>query len=185
MNSRTRFLITVAFVCHLLLAPALVTSQLLSATSQPLPDAPSSLTGDEVTIRAISQEKVGPVFKLHGQAEIHYRTYILYADEVTYDSSSGEAKADGHVVLDGGPNDEHIEASHAVYNIRKETGHFEDVTGTTGIKVRGSRTSLTSSNPFVFTGKVVDKTAPDHYIVTDGTVTTCELPRPKWVFDAR
>jgi len=185
MNSRTRFLITVAFVCHLLLAPALVTSQLLSATSQPLPDAPSSLTGDEVTIRAISQEKIGPVFKLHGQAEIHYRTYILYADEVTYDSSSGEAKADGHVVLDGGPNDEHIEASHAVYNIRKETGHFENVTGTTGIKVRGSRTALTSSNPFVFTGKVVDKTAPDHYIVTDGTVTTCELPRPKWVFDAR
>ncbi|HZQ67015.1 MAG TPA: LPS assembly protein LptD [Terriglobales bacterium] len=185
MNSRTRFLITVALVCHLLLAPSLVTSQLLSGNSQQFPDAPSSVSGDEVTIRAISQERVGPVFKLHGQGEIHYRTYILYADEVTYDSSTGDATADGHVVLDGGPSDEHIEASHAAYNIRKETGHFENVTGTVGIKVRGPRTTLTSSNPFVFTGKVVDKTAPDRYLVIDGTVTTCELPRPKWVFNAR
>ena len=185
MNSRTRFLITVAFVCHLLLAPALVTSQLLSENSQKIPDAPSSVVGDEVLIRALSQEKDGPIFKLHGQVEIRYRNYILYTDEASYDSSTGEVKADGHVVLDGGPNDEHIEASHATYNIRKETGHFENVVGTTGIKARGPRTTLTSSNPFAFTGKVVDKPAPDHYVVTDGTVTTCELPRPKWVFDAR
>ena len=33
MSSRTRFLITAAFVCHLLLAPPLVTSQLLSPAS--------------------------------------------------------------------------------------------------------------------------------------------------------
>jgi len=31
----------------------------------------------------------------------------------------------------------------------------------------------------------VEKTAPDHYIVSEGTVTTCELPRPKWQFYAR
>jgi LPS-assembly protein len=32
---------------------------------------------------------------------------------------------------------------------------------------------------------VVEKTAPHHYVVYDGTITTCELPRPKWVFNAR
>ncbi|MBZ5600445.1 MAG: LPS assembly protein LptD [Acidobacteriia bacterium] len=186
MNSRTRFLITAAFVCHLLLAPALVTSQLLSSSNQPgaLPIAPSAVQGEEVTIRAQEQEKDGPVFKLRGQAEIHYRTYILYADEVTYNSQTGDATADGHAVLDGGPNDEHIEASHALYNIRTETGTFENVVGTIGMRVRGKSLILTSSNPFAFTGKKVVKTGPDHYVVYDGTVTSCELPHPKWEFKA-
>jgi LPS-assembly protein len=43
---------------------------------------------------------------------------------------------------------------------------------------------LTSPNPFAFTGKTVVKTGPDHYLVYDGTITTCELPRPKWQFYA-
>ena len=31
---------------------------------------------------------------------------------------------------------------------------------------------------------MVEKTGPDHYLVYDGTITTCELPRPKWEFNA-
>jgi LPS-assembly protein len=31
----------------------------------------------------------------------------------------------------------------------------------------------------------VEKTSPDHYLVYDGTITTCELPHPKWQFQAR
>ncbi len=138
----------------------------------------------DVTIRALQQEKDGPVFKLRGQAEIHYGTYILYADSVDYNSDTGDSIADGHVVLDGGPNDEHVEATHGTYNIRAETGRFEHVNGTTGMRLRGKRLILTSPNPFAFTGKVVEKTGPDHYVVYDGTITTCELPRPKWEFNA-
>ena len=44
---------------------------------------------------------------------------------------------------------------------------------------------LTTSNPFAFTGKIVEKHGPDHYLVRQGTVTTCELPHPKWRFNAR
>ncbi|OLC98813.1 MAG: hypothetical protein AUH86_04075 [Acidobacteria bacterium 13_1_40CM_4_58_4] len=190
MTSRTRFLITAAFVCHLLLAPSLVTSQLLSpggppVTPQVFPAAPSALKDDEeVTIRALEQEKDGPMFSLRGQAEIHYGTFVLYADKADYNSGTGDVTADGHVVFDGGPNDEHVEASHGTYNIRAETGRFENVTGTTGIRRRGARLILTSSSPLAFTGKVVEKTGPDHYVVYDGTVTTCELPHPKWEFNA-
>jgi LPS-assembly protein len=190
MTSRTRFLITAALVCHLLLAPTIVTSQLLSATGQAatapasLPPAPSAVREQDVTIRALQQEKDGPVFKLRGQAEIHYGTYILYADSIDYNSDTGDAVADSHVVLDGGPSDEHVEASHGTYNVRAETGRFEHVTGTTGMRLRGKRLILTSSNPFAFSGGVVEKTGPDHYVVYDGTITTCELPRPKWEFDA-
>jgi LPS-assembly protein len=31
----------------------------------------------------------------------------------------------------------------------------------------------------------VEKHGPDHYLVRQGTVTTCELPRPKWQFNAQ
>jgi LPS-assembly protein len=189
MTSRTRFLITAAFVCHLLLAPPLVTSQLRSPASvsdgvQDLPNTPSVPREEDVTISAISQEKIGRIYKLHGKAEIHYGVYILHGDEVTYNADTGDSTADGHVVLEGGPNDEHIEASHGTYNVRAESGRFENVTGSIGVQTRGNRLMLTSSNPFFFTGKVVEKTGPDHYMVYDGTVTTCELPHPRWQFNA-
>src|ERR1700733_4525022 len=184
MTSRTRLLITAALVCHLLLAPSVVTSQLRSAASastptQGLPNTPSVSSEEEVTIIANTQEKSGSIYKLHGKAEIHYGVYILRADEVTYNADTGQATADGHVILEGGPNDEHIQASHGTYNVRAESGRFENVTGTIGVRTRGTRLMLTSSNPFFFTGNVVEKTGPDHYMVYDGTVTTCELPHPR------
>ncbi len=190
MIARTRILITAAFVCHLLLAPRLVTSQLLSAPKQDIPapsvppPPPIARPGQDVRIQALEQEKDGPRFKLRGHVEIRYETFTLYADEVTYNSDSGEAAADGHVVLDGGPDDEHIEASDGVYNLRGESGTFHNVIGTLGLRIKGSGTILTSSSPFAIAGKTVQKTGPDHYLVEDGSVTTCELPRPKWTFNA-
>jgi LPS-assembly protein len=192
MSSRTRFLITVSFVCHLILALPLVTSQLLSplaaAQNLPntdLPNTPSSpLREQDVTITALQQEKQGTLYQLHGNAEIHYGTFILRADEVTYNSATGDSKAEGHVMLDGGPNDEHIQASRGTYNLRTEIGKFEHVTGSIGVRLHGRRPMLTSSNPFVFTGATVEKNGPDHYKVYDGIVTTCDLPRPKWEFQA-
>jgi LPS-assembly protein len=178
MISRIRFLITAALLCHVLLAPPLVTSQLHSPASAPVP------RGEEVTIRALHQEKDGPIFKMHGQCEIHYRNMVLWADDATYNSDTGDVVLEGHVILDGGPNDEHIQASHGTYNVQSETGRFYNVIGTIGVRPRVRRYVLTSSNPFAFTGKEVDKTGPDHYIVHDGTVTSCKLPHPKWQFNA-
>jgi LPS-assembly protein len=190
MNARTRFLITAALVCHLLVAPRLVTSQLLAAENvdknaeKAAADYVCPLQNGEDGVCALSQEKDGPVFKLTGQAEVHYGGYILRADEVTYNSDTGDAAADGHVVLDGGINDEHVEASHANYNLRTQSGKFTNVHGTIGLRLRNRRMVLTSSSPFVFSGKLVEKLGPDHYRVYDGTITTCALPRPKWQFNA-
>lgn len=193
MISRTRFLITAACLCHLLPTPGLVTSQLLAAQNRSevaqagVPSSPNPLPREEnVTIVATeSQEKDGPVYKLRGHVEIHYGTYALYADEITFNSDTGEAVGEGHMVLDGGLNDEHIEASHGSYNINSESGKFYDVVGTIGVRFKGTATVLTSASPFAFAGKVVEKTGPDHFIVEDGSVTTCELPHPNWTFNAR
>jgi LPS-assembly protein len=110
---------------------------------------------------------------------------MLKADEATYNSDTKEATATGHFALDGGPNDDHIRASHGTYNLDMETGRFYDVTGTTGLRFTGDRVILTSTAPFAFTGRIVDKTRSDRYLVYDGTITSCALPHPKWEFDAR
>jgi LPS-assembly protein len=197
-------LITALFLCHQIPALSLVTRQLPSETdhaanspAQPKQENAGVSTStacsaqaalqdaDSATICADSQEKIGNTYNLHGNAEIHYRTYVLRADELTYNSDTGAATATGHFRIDGGPNDEHIRASHGTYNVTAETGRFYDVTATTGLTFSGSRTILTSSAPFAFTGKVVEKVGPDHYVVYDGNITTCELPRPKWKFQAR
>jgi LPS-assembly protein len=186
MATRTRFLITSAVLCHLILASRLVTSQLLPANAAP--KAASTQSGRPklpVKITAIHQEKDGAVYKLSGNVEIEYGTYTFSGDEVTYDSDSGDITAEGHLVIEGGPNNEHIEAARGHYNTDHETGHFERVTGTIGLQLRGRQTLPATSNAFFFTGRVVEKTGPDHYVVTDGTVTTCELPHPKWKFYAR
>ncbi len=205
MTLRTRFLITALFLCHQLPASSLVTSRLLAGNSgqtstfaapgveqnseiKPATPCPEQSPADDPhasTICAIEQEKEGDIYKLHGNAEIHYRSYILRADEVVYNSDTGEATASGHFTLDGGPNDDHIKASHGTYNLTAETGKFYDVIGTTGMRLRGNRMILTTTAPFAFTGKIVEKPSSDHYLVYDGTITTCELPHPKWRFQAR
>jgi LPS-assembly protein len=186
MATRTRFLITSAVLCHLILASRLVTSQLLPANAAPKAASTQSARPKlPVKITAIHQEKDGAVYKLSGNVEIEYGTYTFSGDEVTYDSDSGDITAEGHLVIEGGPNNEHIEAARGHYNTDHETGHFERVTGTIGLQLRGRQTLPATSNAFFFTGRVVEKTGPDHYVVTDGTVTTCELPHPKWKFYAR
>ena len=206
MTLRTRFLITTLVLCHQLLASGLVTRQLLSGSDEleapsaqkksssaaPAEDAGTACAQraatqlkDGTIICAIQQEKIGDVYKLHGEAEIHYQDYVLRADEATYDSDSGEATASGHFRLDGGQNDDHIKASRGTYNLTAETGIFYDVTATTGFRFAGNHAILTSTAPFAFTGKHVEKTSPTNYVVYDGTITTCELPHPKWKYEAR
>jgi LPS-assembly protein len=207
--TRNRFLITAAVLCHLLLALPLVTSQLPPANAGSTSPAeasekvrlekssPAQLTpcavaaaaqkekGENVdTICAIEQEEQGSVYQLHGAVEIYYQDYVLRSDEATYNSDTKEVTANGHFALDGGPNDDHIRASHGTYNLTLETGRFYDVTATTGMRFHGNAIILTSTAPFAFTGRIVDKTSPEHYLVYDGTITTCELPHPKWQFDA-
>ena len=204
MTLRNRFFITAALLCHLLLAPPLVTSQLppgdsaaatppagpapeksVTAQTTPCGRAFAEQSDNRSTVCAIEQERDGDVYKLHGAVEIYYESYVLRSDEATFNSDTNEASATGHFALDGGPNDDHIRASHGTYNFALETGKFYDVTGPTGLIFRANRPVLTSTVPFAFTGKVVDKIGPTHYRVYEGTITTCELPHPKWLFDAR
>ena len=185
MSSRTRFLITATFVCHLLLAPPLVTSQLLSpsacrsglaqharppCTKKTSPSAPSSRrskarsTNCTATPRFTTEPTSCTPTK-----SLTTPTPATPRRTVTWFSMAGPTMSTSRPAA-------------APTTCVRESGRFENVTGSIGMRLRDRRLMLTSSNPFVFTGKVVEKTGPDHYMVYDGTVTTCELPRPKWEF---
>ena len=214
MSARIRLFTTVPLACQLFLLVLLLTMALRGSAQQEAPtteesapapaaeagtpaqtttekestptqEQPSRPVADEVIIKARQQEKKGDVFTLSGDVEVRYRDTVLRADEIVYDQSTGEVKASGHVVVEGGAHQEHIEGTHAEYNVRTETGKFYDAQGTVGLLLRGSRRAqLTTQNPFAVSGKIVEKIGPDRYVVHHGAVTSCELPNPKWTFNA-
>src|SRR5215472_17174788 len=194
MRPRLQFVITAIALCHLFRGVPLVISQAHpeGAASQQTA-APGQISnkvqisaseGEPLSIKANQSEEQGGVYTLRGNVEIEFRDYTLRADTITYDKSSGDVAAEGHISFDGGPHDMHITASHGTYNIHSQTGKFYDVAGTTGARFRGRNVTLTSSNPLAFSGKIVDKTDEDVYVIHNGMVTSCELPHPKWTFNA-
>jgi LPS-assembly protein len=140
--------------------------------------------GELIYIVADQFEQSGNSYMLNGDAQIDFRNYILNADNISYDQESGEAKAHGHVKLQGGDYNVHMEATRAEYNVKESTGKFFDVHGTTGLKLGSHRAILTTSNPFTFSGREVDKVGQNRFTIHHGTITSCELPHPKWTFSA-
>ena len=137
-----------------------------------------------VIIDARECEQAGKVYTLREDVQIQFADYIFHGDLVTYDSATGDVTAKGHVSLDGGRRDMHISGSEGTYNLHSQTGKFYDVRGSTGARFKGRSVTLTSSSPLSFSGKLVEQTGPDEYVLHHGSVTSCELPRPKWNFTA-
>jgi LPS-assembly protein len=153
--------------------------------------------GTPVKIVAREQGKRGDVWTLTGDVEIDYRDYIIRADKVTYNEATSEVEATGHLHLEGGRDDELIDASHGTMNVDRETGHFFDVSGSIGERktpappVSNYPSAFSSpppaykgyisNNPLLFSGRELFKDGPEHYRVIDGSMTSCRLPDPDWV----
>ncbi len=182
MTLRILRIITVTIVSHLLMAPLAFTSQLPASVSSGQGDG--AMPTQDVTMKALQQEKQGDVYKLDGDVEILFRSYTMRAEHGTYNDANGDVEVSGRVVFEGGPHDAHITASHATYNVRNETGNFYDVLGTFGAVVRGQTVVLTTSNPFVIVGREVRKVGRNRYIVLHGSITSCAEPEPTWTFNA-
>ena len=133
---------------------------------------------------ADTQSRLGNRLVLDGNVVVTFRDRRVEADHIEYDEDTGELTATGHLKATGGANHEIITASHGTMNLRTQTGRFYDVTGSVGRKTVDHRTVYTNDNPFLFTGRTVVKTGPVEYEVYDGTVTSCQLPRPDWLLYA-
>ena len=182
--------------CHLIITAPPAAHQPSPSGAAPKPEQPAAGTQgpkkvrlpiseeQPVTIDAAECEKAGEVYTLRRDVEVRFADYDFRGDMVTYDAASGDVTAKGHVSLDGGRRDMHISATEGIYNIHSQTGKFYDVRGGTGARFKGRSVTLTSSSPISFTGKLVEQTGPETYVLHHGSVTSCELPHPKWTFNA-
>ena len=174
MRARIFLCITLLYLCHPQLWPQAVTKQFPPAAGAPnavadeLPDDPSAAadipvakvipapqTGVPVEIHANKQREQNNVYTLTGNVLIAYKSYIVQADTVTYNRDTGDIVAEGHLIVDGSPDNEHITATHGMMNLDEDTAHFYDVVGTLGVAAIGphSRMVFTSPNPFAITGR--------------------------------
>ena len=173
--------------CHsVITAPPATAKPNQSAAAAQGPRKPRIAISEEhpVIIDAQECEQAGKVYTLRGDAEIQFAGYDFRGDLVTYDSATGDVSAKGHISVDGGPRDIHISGSEGSYNLHSQTGKFYDVRGSTGARFKGRSVTLTSSSPISFSGKMVEQIGPEEYVLHHGSVTSCELPHPKWTFNA-
>ena len=151
---------------------------------------PTPPTGVPVKIEAETQSYVktptANLYTLVGQVVIHYRDYVIQSDRATYNQATSEVVAEGHLHLDGGPDDAHFLASHGTMNLDAHTGHFYDVAGTLeGQRLKLNQKILNSTSPFAVTARELIQTGPKQYHVIDGAVTSCALPNPDWQLAAK
>lgn len=116
---------------------------------------------------------------LRGAAVVETTDMLLKADEIDYDEKNGYAEARGNVKFDHFTGGEHIEADKVEYNLKEETGKYYNVRGYAPAKIETRPGILTSKSPFSFEGKWAER-LQDRYILHEGFVTNCKLPKPWW-----
>ena len=84
------------------------------------------------TLQRTRSERTAPSTRCSAMSRSATRTTWFTPTSMNYNEDTGEARAEGHVELDGGPADEHILADHATLNLDLDTGRFYNVTGSVG-----------------------------------------------------
>ena len=143
------------------------------------PAQPGAPGPNDVRVRAVTQEADGPWRRLRGAALIETVNMQLKADEVDYNTDTGDVQARGHVHFEDFSRGEKLDCDHAEYNIDEETGKFYTVSGTAAPRIQARPGLLTTQNPYYFEGKWAER-LKDHYILHEGFLTDCLLPRAWW-----
>ena len=139
---------------------------------------------NEILVRAITQRAEGKVTYLRGVAMIETTEMRLRADEIDYDEAKQYAEARGNVLFEHFVGGERVEADKVEYNLDGESGRYYNVRGSSPAKLEARPGILTTTSPFAFQGKWAER-IKDRYILHDGFITNCRLPRPWWTLRGR
>jgi LPS-assembly protein len=112
-------------------------------------------------------------------ARVESSDMLLTADQIDYNRDTGDADARGNVKYTNYVTGEKLACDRAEYNVDGETGKFYDVTGTAQPRIEARPGLLTTTNPFYFQGAWAER-VEDHYILHNGFLTDCLIPRPWW-----
>jgi len=168
-----------------------------NTSAEALPDDPAEETlpvaqpeaepssGMPVEWEAQKQSRVGDLWTLTGDVVVHYRGYILHADKVVYHQSTTELEAEGNLEVAGGVNDVLIFADRGEMRLNAHTARYFNVHGSQGVRKLGRTTVYSTTNPLLFTARVLLQTGEGHYRLIDGTMTNCRLPKPDWQIISR
>ncbi len=209
MRPRTLVFITLLTLCHPLVDGQALTnafplpqkaanatfdagSDSLNSSPADLPDDPGQevlpiaqpepqpATGTPVEWQALRQQWAGDVVTLSGNVVFHYRGYVVHAGQVTYNRSTTELEASGDLQVTGGPNDVLIHASHGDMRLDTHTARFYDVNGSQGVRTAGPTVVFSTTNPLLFSARVLIQTGEGNYRLIDGSITNCRMPHPDW-----
>jgi len=108
---------------------------------------------------------------------------LISADEIDFNEDTHIAVARGHLHFEHYLNGDKIEADHGEYNLQTQDGKFYQAKGTSPAKVMTQPNLLLTTNPFYFEGKWAER-HQDRYIVHDGFITDCKIPKPWWILHA-
>ena len=139
-------------------------------------DAPGP---NDINVHGVIQEVSGNKRMLRGNVELETVDALLKADEIDYDTESGAAEARGHVHYENFTSGEILDCDRAEYNLETQEGKFYNVRGSSPAKIDARPGILTTSNPFIFQGKWAER-LKTRYILYDGFITSCKIPRPWW-----
>ncbi|MGO9777738.1 MAG: LPS-assembly protein LptD [Terracidiphilus sp.] len=142
-------------------------------------------TGYPVELSADHQSWAGNVWTGTGRVEVHYRGYIMHADKVVYNQSITELEAEGHLQVSGGANDILIYADHGDMRLNMHTARYFNVHGSQGVRNLGRTTVYSTTNPLLFSARVVLQMGEGRYRIIDGSMTNCRLPKPDWEIISR
>jgi LPS-assembly protein len=144
-------------------------------------DRTAGLGQDEILISAVSEEAEGPVRKLRGMARIETSEVLIKADEIDYNERTKYAEARGNVYFEHFAGGELIWADRVEYNLADEAARYYRVRGSVPAKIDIRPGILATTSPFSFEGRWAER-IKRRYILHDGFITNCKLPRPTWIF---
>ena len=145
------------------------------------PNAPAP---GEQDLAADRQTSDSGVRRLLGHVDIELFNGTFKADEAEFNEDTRIFTAHGHVYYRNYEQNEVVYCDSLIYNSETRHGIFIHARGYTKTKVVARPGILITQEPFYFEGAVVEKT-DEKYVLYEGTITDCHVPKPWWVLRSR
>jgi len=145
------------------------------------PNAP--LPGEQ-DIVADRQDSDNGIRHLFGHVDIELFNGTFKADTAEFDEDTRIFTAHGHVYYRNYEQNEVIYCDSLIYNSDTRHGIFYHARGYAKTKVVARPGILVTQEPFYFEGTVVEKT-DEKYVLYEGTITDCHVPKPWWIVRSR
>jgi LPS-assembly protein len=140
---------------------------------------PGAPNPEDYQVDSDTQEADGDLRHLRGHVHMESIDKKFDADLVDYNDDTGDVEAWGNIRYENFLDGTKLSCDHLTYNVNTESGIFYNVKGTSEPTIISRPGLLTTNNPFYFEGKWGER-RDGKYIVHDGFVTDCRIPKPWW-----